>query len=110
MGIAFLAIPRETEERVGYYIPWNSLREKEEDIVKSCSCVRRLLRERKDSATRCAEIHREIERNCCKAYHSELNRRSNSCGRSYQRVVNHVKPVCYECLLMHVLMYFLKCR
>ena len=72
--------------------------------------MRILIRGRKDSAVRCIELHREIERNCCKAYKSELNRRSNSCGRSYQRVVNHVKPVYYEYFLIHVLMYLIKCR
>ena len=68
--------------------------------------MRKLLRGRKDSVVRCVEIHREIERNCCKACKFELNRRSNSFGRSYQRVVNHVKPVCLCMLLMHVVDVF----
>jgi hypothetical protein len=76
LGIAIPIIPREIEVRVGYYIPRNSIREIEEDIVKSCNYVHRLLRGRKDFAMRCVELHREIERNCCKAYQFELNRRA----------------------------------
>ena len=85
-------------------------------FVKYCSCVHKLLRGRKDSVAKGTELQREKGGLCnyvcrdpkrereelCKAYQL-TNRRSNSCGGSYQRVVNHVKPVClcmfsYACI------------
>jgi hypothetical protein len=38
-----------------------SLRERDEDIVESCSCVCKVLRGRKDSAVGRTKLHREIE-------------------------------------------------
>ena len=58
-----------------------------ESIVKLYSCVHE---------TQIAALYRPRNREEEELYNAYqlINRRSNSCGRSYQRVVNHVKPVC----------------
>ena len=59
VGYCIPYIPRETEVRVGYFIPWNSLRERDRRYCKVLwMCVQTI--EKKKGL--CGEVRRDSER------------------------------------------------